>query len=155
MNDNNNSNNSIGVGKTFSSSNTRQPKEFKTLLCVFSALKGTQITIQLRSDTEFYGTIENVDKHLNIELSDARSTNKFNQIIEYQLILVQSRNIRYIHIPDRIDLNNLLFIYSKTLSDIKKKNQRTKRKPGTLPYKADDNDSDNDNDEDIQKEEEE
>ncbi|EGC38909.1 hypothetical protein DICPUDRAFT_22541, partial [Dictyostelium purpureum] len=105
----------------------RVPKHFRSLLCVFLALKGTQITIQLRSNCEIYGTIENVDRHLNIELIDATITNRFGKD-KYELLLVQSRNIRYIHIPDKIDLGHLLYIYSKTLSEVKRKNQRTLRK---------------------------
>ncbi|GAM21859.1 hypothetical protein SAMD00019534_050340, partial [Acytostelium subglobosum LB1] len=104
--------------------------DLNSLLCVLNALSGSQITIQLRNETEIYGTIATIDGHMNIELSDAvltdiGGTNKD----KYDLILIHSRNIRYIQIPDRIDLNHLLYLYSKTLSDMQKKYQRTKRKP--------------------------
>ncbi|KAM9994766.1 hypothetical protein ACTFIY_000956 [Dictyostelium cf. discoideum] len=106
-------------------------KEFQSLLCVFTALRGTQITIQLRSNCEIYGTITNVDAYLNIELSDAKLTNRYkNKRDEHvQEILIQSRNIRFIQIPDKIDLNSLLYLYSKQLSQSKKKYERTLRKP--------------------------
>ncbi|KAN0023579.1 hypothetical protein ACTFIV_007966 [Dictyostelium citrinum] len=108
------------------------PKEFQSLLCVFTALRGTQITIQLRSNCEIYGTITNVDAYLNIELSNATLTNRFNKKDQnIQEILIQSRNIRFIQIPDKIDLNSLLFLYSKQLSLSKKKYERTIRKPLT------------------------
>ncbi|EGG20545.1 hypothetical protein DFA_00406 [Cavenderia fasciculata] len=200
----------------------------KTLPCVFNALKGTQITVQLRNESEIYGTVDNIDKSLNIELRDATITKGYDyrllfesntlndtihqidinkekekqdrddkeeeeeeniieeeeeqeqemneeeeeeeedekmdttttsttnnetnktisvtstliltkEVIEsiklqpkvYDLLLVNSRNIRYIHIPDRIDLNHLLFVYSKTLVKNRDKYQRTKRKPPT------------------------
>ncbi|KAN0037912.1 hypothetical protein ACTA71_000083 [Dictyostelium dimigraforme] len=107
-------------------------KEFQSLLCVFTALRGTQITIQLRSNCEIYGTITNVDAYLNIELSNATITNIFNKKDNnIQEILIQSRNIRFIQIPDKIDLNSLLFLYSKQLSQSKKKYERTMRKPST------------------------
>ncbi|KAM9970911.1 hypothetical protein ACTFIR_002775 [Dictyostelium discoideum] len=107
-------------------------KEFQSLLCVFTALRGTQITIQLRSNCEIYGTITNVDAYLNIELSDAKLTNtrhKNKRDEHVQEILIQSRNIRFIQIPDKIDLNSLLYLYSKQLSQSKKKYERTLRKP--------------------------
>ncbi|KAK5579889.1 hypothetical protein RB653_009577 [Dictyostelium firmibasis] len=103
-------------------------KEFQSLLCVFTALRGTQITIQLRSNCEIYGTIVNVDAFLNIELSNATLTNRFNKKENVQEILIQSRNIRFIQIPDKIDLNSLLYLYSKQLSQSKKKYERTMRK---------------------------
>ncbi|KYQ94048.1 hypothetical protein DLAC_11582 [Tieghemostelium lacteum] len=107
--------------------------EFRSLLCVFTALKGSQITIELRSNCKIYGTIENVDKYMNIELSNVNLKNKFFKNEKFEILLVQSRNIRYIHIPDKIDLNNLLYVYSRTLSDNKKKYQRTKRKAMEAP----------------------
>ncbi|KAM9957213.1 hypothetical protein ACTFIW_008954 [Dictyostelium discoideum] len=113
-------------------------KEFQSLLCVFTALRGTQITIQLRSNCEIYGTITNVDAYLNIELSDAKltSTRHKNKRDEHvQEILIQSRNIRFIQIPDKIDLNSLLYLYSKQLSQSKKKYERTLRKPPPPPTK--------------------
>ncbi|KAM9994055.1 hypothetical protein ACTFIZ_012014 [Dictyostelium cf. discoideum] len=110
-------------------------KEFQSLLCVFTALRGTQITIQLRSNCEIYGTITNVDAYLNIELSDATLTNRYNNKRDehVQEILIQSRNIRFIQIPDKIDLNSLLYLYSKQLSQSKKKYERTLRKPPPPP----------------------
>eukprot|EP01132_Coremiostelium_polycephalum_P003678 gene3678-4581_t len=115
----------------------QQKSEYKSLGCVFSALKGSQINIQLRSNIEIWGTIENVDKNMNIELSNAilkhNRSNKSGVDEKYELILIQSRNIRYIQIPDKIDLNSLLFLYSKSMAEMKKKYQRSKRKPVTLP----------------------
>ncbi|KAN0037914.1 hypothetical protein ACTA71_000085 [Dictyostelium dimigraforme] len=92
-------------------------KEFQSLLCVFMALRETQITVQLRSNCEICGTITNINK----------------KDINIQEILIQSRNIRFIQIPDIIDLNSLLFLYSKQLSQSKKKYERTIRKPPQPP----------------------
>ncbi|EFA75571.1 putative small nuclear ribonucleoparticle-associated protein [Heterostelium album PN500] len=102
--------------------------DLNSLLCVFNALTGSQITVQLRNENEIYGTIDTIDEHMNIELSNA-TLKRRDTTDSYDLILINSRNIRYIQIPDRIDLNSLLFLYSKTLSEMKNKYQRTRRKP--------------------------
>uniref|UniRef100_A0A131X8Y5 Putative small nuclear ribonucleoprotein smd1 n=1 Tax=Hyalomma excavatum TaxID=257692 RepID=A0A131X8Y5_9ACAR len=75
----------------------------KSLVLMLQSLRGRQTTIELRNELSIYGTVENVDAFMNVDLSDATVVGP-NGEETYASFFVQGRQVRYVHIPDDIDM---------------------------------------------------
>jgi small nuclear ribonucleoprotein (snRNP)-like protein len=92
-------------------------KSIKTLLVVLQSMRGQQVVITLRNDSNVTGTIVKVDSNMNIELSDvliepdlfysttdlSDNTNQDAGVAQPYL-LVKGTRIRHIEVPDKFDL---------------------------------------------------
>uniref|UniRef100_L7M216 Sm domain-containing protein n=1 Tax=Rhipicephalus pulchellus TaxID=72859 RepID=L7M216_RHIPC len=75
----------------------------KSLVLMLQSLRGRQTTIELRNELSVWGTVESVDAFMNVDLSDATVVGP-NGEETYASFFVQGRQVRYIHIPDDIDM---------------------------------------------------
>nr|XP_050026097.1 U7 snRNA-associated Sm-like protein LSm10 [Dermacentor andersoni] len=75
----------------------------KSLVLMLQALRGRQTTIELRNELSVWGTVENVDAFMNVDLCDATVVGP-NGEKTYTSFFVQGRQVRYVHIPDDIDM---------------------------------------------------
>ncbi|XP_037281898.2 U7 snRNA-associated Sm-like protein LSm10 [Rhipicephalus microplus] len=75
----------------------------KSLVLMLQSLRGRQTTIELRNELSVWGTVESVDAFMNVDLSDATVVGPSGEK-NYASFFVQGRQVRYIHIPDDIDM---------------------------------------------------
>ncbi|KAL1419081.1 hypothetical protein MTO96_005197 [Rhipicephalus appendiculatus] len=75
----------------------------KSLVLMLQSLRGRQTTIELRNELSVWGTVESVDAFMNVDLSDATVVGPTGEET-YASFFVQGRQVRYIHIPDDIDM---------------------------------------------------
>uniref|UniRef100_A0A224ZBG9 U6 snRNA-associated Sm-like protein LSm2 n=1 Tax=Rhipicephalus zambeziensis TaxID=60191 RepID=A0A224ZBG9_9ACAR len=75
----------------------------KSLVLMLQSLRGRQTTIELRNELSVWGTVQSVDAFMNVDLSDATVVGPTGEET-YASFFVQGRQVRYIHIPDDIDM---------------------------------------------------
>ncbi|XP_071530357.1 U7 snRNA-associated Sm-like protein LSm10 [Panulirus ornatus] len=83
-------------------------REINTLTCLVMGLKGWKTTVELHNDAFVSGLITDVDAKMNIEMTDARYTDGNGKMVRLDNFHVMGRKIRYVHIPDLIDIMDLI-----------------------------------------------
>jgi U6 snRNA-associated Sm-like protein LSm2 len=81
----------------------RQPTVQKCLGIVLVSLQGEEITIELKNDIELTGVVEEADENMNLTLHDVRQVFPSGYSIRLEIAFVSGANIRYVHIPSRIN----------------------------------------------------
>ena len=71
-------------------------------------LEGHYTTVELRNETEVTGKTENVDGFMNIVLSDVTYSKPNTESVHFPLIHIHGRQIRYVHIPDQINMRRAI-----------------------------------------------
>ncbi|CAG5018072.1 unnamed protein product [Parnassius apollo] len=94
-----------------------------TLLCLVQSLQEQNITVDLRNDAYVCGTVVSVDGFMNISFSHAVYCDTHGNEFSFENLFVQSRNIRYVHVPENISI--LGNIKEAVKKDIKKKSSET------------------------------
>ncbi|XP_042868971.1 U7 snRNA-associated Sm-like protein LSm10 [Penaeus japonicus] len=79
-------------------------RELNTLSCLAMALKGWKTVVELHNDSFACGKIVDVDVKMDIEMSEVRYTDGNGNTLKLDNFHVSGRRIRYIHIPDQIDI---------------------------------------------------
>jgi small nuclear ribonucleoprotein (snRNP)-like protein len=76
-----------------------------TLICLVQGCIGHKTVIELRNSDTVEGIVDHVDIQMNVFLSSVTFTKAKNgQQTEWEKLYVQGTNIRYVHIPDHIDM---------------------------------------------------
>ncbi|XP_037787532.1 U7 snRNA-associated Sm-like protein LSm10 [Penaeus monodon] len=83
-------------------------QELNTLACLAMGLKGWKTTVELHNDSFACGRIVDVDVKMNIEMSEVRYTDGNGKMLKLDNFHVSGRRIRYIHIPDQVDIMKMI-----------------------------------------------
>ncbi|KAK3604665.1 hypothetical protein CHS0354_009276 [Potamilus streckersoni] len=85
---------------------TSREKHFivNTMTCLIKACEGYEVQVDLRDNSEVNGLVSHVDGFMNISMSDVTLKTKLGHLIKFEQFFVKSRQIRYVHIPDEIDM---------------------------------------------------
>ncbi|OWR50782.1 hypothetical protein KGM_208068 [Danaus plexippus plexippus] len=75
-----------------------------TLLCLVKSLQNRNITVDLRDDSYVCGHLDTVDGFMNLSLSKAVYCDTRQNEFLFENFFIQSRNIRYVHIPEDISI---------------------------------------------------
>ncbi len=84
-----------------------------TLIGIIKACEGKQVQIDLRNELQLYGKVESVSSNMNIIMSDTYLTMPFSGMMSgsketkrrfYNEITIRGCNVRFVHIPDEIDM---------------------------------------------------
>lgn len=67
-------------------------------------LQGQITTVDLRDESVARGRIDNVDAFMNIRLANVTYTDRWGHQVELDDLFVTGRNVRYVHIPDGVDI---------------------------------------------------
>ena len=86
---------------------TNREKYFisNSMICLLKAVEGKETVVELRNDRIVDGHIDRVDGYMNITMSDV--TLKLPLVgteRKFDSFYVTGSNIRYVHIPDEIDM---------------------------------------------------
>lgn len=80
----------------------------RTLVCLLQALEGRDTTIELRNETSFLGRVSHVDAMMNVTLSAAAFYRADGTRLDLEDVFIQGRQIRYVHIPEDIDMTKAI-----------------------------------------------
>ena len=79
-----------------------------TLLCLIQACKGYTTTVDLRNESSVLGRIEHVDGHMNLRMMDVTFSKINGEKEKHPQMFIQGQNIRFVHIPDEIDMRQAI-----------------------------------------------
>ena len=86
-----------------------------TLVGIIKACEGKTIQVDLRNELQLFGKVETVESNMNFTMSNAFLTMPFSKLSpdshekqmkpkHYSEITVRGRNVRFVHIPDDVDM---------------------------------------------------
>lgn len=75
-----------------------------SMVILLQGLQGEVTTVDLRNESTARGRVVNVDAFMNVRLEDVLYRDRLGQLTQLQDLFITGRNIRYVHIPDHIDI---------------------------------------------------
>ncbi|XP_063167827.1 U7 snRNA-associated Sm-like protein LSm10 [Candoia aspera] len=75
-----------------------------SLVLLLQGLHSRVTTVELRDESVAVGRIINVDAFMNVRLGEATFTDRHGRASRLQDLFVTGRNVRYVHIPDEVDI---------------------------------------------------
>ncbi|XP_036372223.1 U7 snRNA-associated Sm-like protein LSm10 [Megalops cyprinoides] len=75
-----------------------------SLVILLQGLQGQVTTVDLRDESTARGRVRNVDAFMNVRLEEVVYRDRRGQISRLADLFVTGRNIRYVHIPDHVDI---------------------------------------------------
>lgn len=98
---------SSGAGEVISSIRERTMAE-NSLVLLLQGLQGEVTTVDLRNECTARGRIANVDAFMNMRLEAVLYRDRRGQLANMQDLFVTGRNVRYVHIPDHVDITKTI-----------------------------------------------
>ena len=81
----------------------------RTLVCLLQAVQGHRTIVELRNESFAEGRVENVDGFMNISMSDVKFVKgESGEVIQFPSMFIHGRQIRYVQIPDIIDMRKAI-----------------------------------------------
>ncbi|KAG8005369.1 U7 snRNA-associated Sm-like protein LSm10 [Nibea albiflora] len=75
-----------------------------SMVVLLQGLQGEVTTVDLKNESTARGRVVNVDAFMNVRLEDVLYQDRQGQLTQLQDLFVTGRNIRYVHIPDHVDI---------------------------------------------------
>lgn len=75
----------------------------KSLGILLVSLQGEEIVIELKNDIEITGIVEEADENMNLTLHNVQQVFPSGYSRTMEIAFVSGTNIRYVHIPSRIN----------------------------------------------------
>nr|XP_009681324.1 PREDICTED: U7 snRNA-associated Sm-like protein LSm10 [Struthio camelus australis] len=75
-----------------------------SLVILLQGLHGHVTTVDLRDESTATGRITNVDAFMNVRLSEVTFTDRQGTVSHLDELFITGRNVRYVHIPDEVDI---------------------------------------------------
>lgn len=103
----------------------------RTLVCLLQAVQGHRTTVELRNESSAEGLIENVDGFMNISMSDVTFTKgNGGEVMDFPTMFIHGRQIRYVQIPDFIDMRKAIDEQLSKIGNTRKIPARRMKKGG-------------------------
>ncbi|XP_039977274.1 U7 snRNA-associated Sm-like protein LSm10 [Xiphias gladius] len=94
---------STGPVEVFNSIRERTIAE-NSMVVLLQGLMGEVTTVDMRNESTARGRVVNVDAFMNIRLEEVLYQDRRGQSTQLQDLFITGRNVRYIHIPDHVDI---------------------------------------------------
>lgn len=75
-----------------------------SMVVLLQGLQGEVTTVDLKNESTARGRVVNVDAFMNIRLEDVLYRDRRGRLTQLQDLFVTGRNVRYVHIPDHVDI---------------------------------------------------
>lgn len=75
-----------------------------SMVVLLQGLQGEVTTVDLKNESTARGRVVNVDAFMNIRLEDVLYRDRRGQVTQLQDLFITGRNVRYVHIPDHMDI---------------------------------------------------
>jgi len=85
-------------------SGVERAKSERTLICLLRACQGYKTLVELRNEDTCLGIIENCDGFMNLIIRNAVMTTLLGNQQTFEEVHILGKNIRYVHIPDELDI---------------------------------------------------
>ncbi|XP_042291602.1 U7 snRNA-associated Sm-like protein LSm10 [Thunnus maccoyii] len=92
-----------GPAESFSSIRERTIAE-NSMVVLLQGLQGEVTTVDLKNESTARGRVVNVDAFMNIRLAEVLYRDRRGQLTQLQDLFITGRNVRYVHIPDHMDI---------------------------------------------------
>lgn len=92
-----------GAAEVISSIRERRIAE-NSMVVLLQGLQGEVTTVDLKNESTARGRVVNVDAFMNIRLEDVLYRDRRGQVTQLQDLFITGRNVRYVHIPDHMDI---------------------------------------------------
>lgn len=80
----------------------------RTLVCLIRGCLGLQTVMELRNETIVCGKLLNCDGFMNLIVQKALFQKASGEEYHFDEVHILAKNIRYIHIPDKIDIQQTI-----------------------------------------------
>ena len=81
----------------------------RSLVCLLQAVEGHRTIVELRNESSAEGLIENVDGFMNVRMSNVKFTKgNGGDVVDFPTMFIHGRQIRYVQIPDYIDMRKAI-----------------------------------------------
>ncbi|XP_064490953.1 U7 snRNA-associated Sm-like protein LSm10 [Pseudopipra pipra] len=75
-----------------------------SLVILLQGLRGRVTTVELRDESAAAGLVTGVDAFMNVRLAEVTLTDRRGAVSHLDELFVTGRNVRYVHIPDDVDI---------------------------------------------------
>uniref|UniRef100_A0A8C4DJ85 LSM10, U7 small nuclear RNA associated n=1 Tax=Dicentrarchus labrax TaxID=13489 RepID=A0A8C4DJ85_DICLA len=75
-----------------------------SMVVLLQGLQGQVTTVDLKNESTARGRVVNVDAFMNIRLDNVLYRDRRGQLTQLQDLFITGRNVRYVHIPDNVDI---------------------------------------------------
>ncbi|XP_068603599.1 U7 snRNA-associated Sm-like protein LSm10 [Brachionichthys hirsutus] len=75
-----------------------------SMVVLLQGLQGEVTTVDLKNESTARGRVVSVDAFMNVRLEDVLYRDRRGQLSQLQDLFITGRNVRYVHIPDHIDI---------------------------------------------------
>lgn len=75
-----------------------------SLVLLLQGLQGQVTTVDLRNESTARGRVVNVDAFMNMRLEAVLFRDRRGQLAHMQDLFVTGRNVRYVHVPEHVDI---------------------------------------------------
>ena len=107
-----------GCSKTnMASSKRERALAEKTLICLLQACEGHKAIVELRNESFAEGTISQVDGYMNVNMKDVEFNKQSSKTLHLEELFIQAKQIRFVHIPDEINMREAIEGQLKTLKN--------------------------------------
>ncbi|XP_040909490.1 U7 snRNA-associated Sm-like protein LSm10 [Toxotes jaculatrix] len=89
--------------EVFSSIRERTIAE-NSMVVLLQGLQGEVTTVDMRNESTARGRVVSVDAFMNIRMEEVLYRDWRGQLTQLQDMFITGRNVRYIHIPDHVDI---------------------------------------------------
>ncbi len=79
-------------------------RSMNTLACFLQGMQGQITMMELRNENKVHGKIDSVDSMMNTYMSNVTFTTVDGQSNQFDLFYIKGKQIRYVHIPDEVDV---------------------------------------------------
>ena len=97
----------------------------RSLVCLLQACQGYKTVIEFRDDSFADGVLTQVDGFMNVFMNDVDFTMQGQDTRHFDELFVQAKQIRFVHIPDDINMREAIKRHLKTFNNANKPKLRT------------------------------
>lgn len=77
---------------------------FNTMVCLLKAIEGKRVRVEIRNGVKIEGLLVVAEPSMSLELTDVTLTPIKGAPVKYSRFYVKGRQIRYVVIPDEVDI---------------------------------------------------
>lgn len=101
-------------------------KSCNTLVCLLQGMIGQTTTVELRNEDSVLGKIVKVDGIMNMDIENAVYKSVSGKESRFEQFYIQGKNIRFVHIPDGVNIRHTMTRQLKTISGVREGDKRPK-----------------------------
>lgn len=106
-----------------------------SLVILLQGLRGRVTTVELRDESAAVGRVTSVDAFMNVRLAEVTFTDRQGAVSHLDELFVTGRNIRYVHIPDEVDIRATIEEQLQAIHRVRYFGARDKGRREFLPAK--------------------